>query len=335
MKAIVSRQVFQLAEGNLFQEINIDSPQLKEDEVLVKVHASGVNPVDTKIRQTPLNGNARILGFDAAGEIVEVGSQVTDFKVGDRVFYSGSNQQSGSNQTHQVVSAHYIAHAPESLSYEDAAALPLTSITAYETFFDIFRISTNPEENKGKTVLIINGAGGVGSIATQIAKAYGLKVVTTVGRTETKEWSLKQGADKVINHHNTLVSELEQFELPAPDYIFCTYDTDHYYEQMIELVKPRGHIATIVAFKEKQDLNLLKSKSITFSHEFMFSRALYQTEIDQYQYYLKDVAKKVDEGIYTSTRTQTLTPLSTETIYNAHQEMEKQQFIGKLVVKII
>ncbi|MCO4331159.1 zinc-binding alcohol dehydrogenase family protein [Staphylococcus hyicus] len=335
MKAIISKQPFQLIEGNLFEEVQIDAPTLAQNEVRVKVHAIGVNPVDTKIRQSPLQASYRILGYDAAGEVVEVGSQVNDFQIGDRVFYSGSNQRAGSNQTYQTIPTDFIAHMPEQLSYEDAAALPLTAITAYETLFDVFKISKNAQDNKNKTLLIINGAGGVGSIATQIAKAYGLTVVTTAGREETKAWSLEQGADVVLNHKYHLKSEWEQHQLDSPDFIFCTYDTDAYYEQMIDIVKPRGHIATIVAFQHKQDLNLLKQKSITLTHEFMFSRAIHHDDIGQYQTYLKDVADKIEKQHYFSTRTKTLQGLSVDTVYEAHQQMEQQQCIGKLVIKVI
>ncbi|UXU55593.1 zinc-binding alcohol dehydrogenase family protein [Staphylococcus agnetis] len=335
MKAIVSKQPFHLSDGNLFEEIELAPTALQPHEVRVKVHAIGVNPVDTKIRQSPMQTDFRILGYDAAGEIVEVGASVSDFKVGDAVFYSGSNQRPGSNQTYQTIHTDYIAHMPKQLSFEDAAALPLTAITAYETFFDVFKISKNAHENQNKTILIINGAGGVGSIATQIAKAYGLTVVTTAGRDETKAWSLQQGADAVLNHKMNLKSEWDKLKLPSPDYIFCTYDTDGYYTQMIDIVKPRGHIATIVAFNNHQDLNLLKQKSITFSHEFMFARAIHNFDVSHYQIYLKDVAQKIQTQQYHSTRTKTLEGLTTDTLFEAHQAMEQQQFIGKLVIKVI
>lgn len=145
------------------------------------------------MRQAPLNAEARVLGFDAAGVVEAVGDAVTDFKPGDRVYYSGSNQRDGSNQTYQLVNENYLAHMPKTLSFAEAAALPLTAITAYETLFDVFNISPNPQQNQGKTLFIINGAGGVGSIATQIAKTYGLTVVTTASRPETNAWSKRWG----------------------------------------------------------------------------------------------------------------------------------------------
>ncbi|MEZ2113821.1 zinc-binding dehydrogenase, partial [Staphylococcus aureus] len=193
------------------------------------------------------------------------------------VFYAGSPNRQGSNATYQLVSEAIVAKAPHNISANEAVSLPLTGITAYETFFDTFKISHNPSENVGKSVLIINGAGGVGSIATQIAKRYGLTVITTASRQETTEWCEKMGADIVLNHKEDLVRQFKEKEIPLVDYIFCTYNTDLYYNTMIELIKPLGHITTIVAFNEDQDLNALKLKSITFTHEFMFARPIHRT----------------------------------------------------------
>ena len=262
MKAIGADRVFTLDEGNLFYEYDRDIPEPQQHELLVQVKAISVNPVDTKLRQTTPSEIPRVLGFDAVGVVQAVGDEVTLFQEGDEVYYSGSPNYQGSNQTYQLVDERLAAHKPKNLSYNEAASLPLTGLTASETLFDVFQISSNPEENKGKTLLIINGAGGVGSIATQIAKAYGLRVITTASREETTHWNKDMGADIVLNHHNDLVDELKQHDINEVDYVFCTFNTDMYYETMIDLVKARGTIATIVAFQEKQDLNLLKSKSI-------------------------------------------------------------------------
>ncbi|ARJ50337.1 zinc-binding alcohol dehydrogenase family protein [Staphylococcus lutrae] len=334
MKTILARQPFQLSEGLLFEAVTREMPQPDAHELLVKVYASGVNPVDTKMRQAPLNQASRVLGFDAAGVVVAVGDQVSDFTPGDRVYYSGSNQRDGSNQTYQLVHEHYVAKMPDRLSFTEAAALPLTAITAYETLFDCFGIATTPSDNQGKTLLIINGAGGVGSIATQIAKAYGLTVITTASRPETRAWSEKMGADVVLNHRHSLIDQFETQSLARPDYIFCTYDTDGYYDTMIELVKPRGRIATIVAFQEKQDLNALKAKSITLTHEFMFARAMYGIDVHMYRHYLEDVTEKVESGQYQTTLNTVLKGLTPENIFRAHEMMEAQSHIGKLVIEV-
>ncbi len=337
MKAIVSNNQFSLDDGNQFSEIDIPQPEPGEGEILIKVETLSVNPVDTKLRQQPFSDEEkhRILGYDAVGTIEKIGNNVSTFKKGDRVFYSGAPSYAGANQQYQLMDVRLVAHAPQSLKPTEAAALPLTGLTAYETLFDTFNISENPQENRGKTLLIINGSGGVGSIATQIAKAYGLRVITTASRTETIEWSKQMGADLVLNHKNDLSDEFKKHDLADVDYIFCTFNTDAYYEKMIELVKPHGKITTIVAFQDKQDLNLLKSKSVTFTHEFMFTRPLHQTEdMQKHQTYLQDIAQKVDDGVYHTTLNQTLNGLTTETLFKAHEILESHKMIGKLVIQV-
>ena len=335
MKAIGADSVFTLDEGNLFYEYDRDIPEPQQHELLVQVNAISVNPVDTKLRQTTPSETPRVLGFDAVGVVQAVGDEVTLFQEGDEVYYSGSPNYQGSNQTYQLVDERLAAHKPKNLSYNEAASLPLTGLTASETLFDVFQISSNPEENKGKTLLIINGAGGVGSIATQIAKAYGLRVITTASREETTHWNKDMGADIVLNHHNDLVDELKQHDINEVDYVFCTFNTDMYYETMIDLVKARGTIATIVAFQEKQDLNLLKSKSITFTHEYMYARIVHQADdMVKHHEYLTDITKKIEQGIYQPTVTQVMHGLTSENIYRAHQILEDQRMIGKLVINL-
>lgn len=333
MKSIIAKHAFKLSDGNLFEKVTREKPIVNTHEVGIAVHASGVNPIDTKTRQTPLQTEARVLGYEGAGVVEAVGEDVTRFKVGDRVMFVGAPKWEGSNQTYQVLDEAYMTHLPEQLSFEEGASLPLTAFTAYETLFDVFGISENPEQNEGKTLLIINGAGGVGSIATQIAKAYGLQVITTASRDETITWSQKMGADIVLNHREDLVSQFDAQHLPQPDYIFCTYDTDMYYDVMIDLIKPRGHIMTLVTFKEKQDLNALKQKSVTLTHESMFTRLTYEIETQYYQKYLDDLASKIQDGTYQATLTEILEGLTTENVYRAHEKMEHQSHVGKLVIK--
>lgn len=335
MKAIGADKNFNLEEGNQFYEFEIERPQPKQYELLVRVEAISVNPVDTKIRQSPVEQAPRVLGFDAVGVVEAVGDEISHFKVGDEVFYSGSPAYQGSNQEYQLVDERIVAKKPQNISTTEAASLPLTGLTASETLFDVFKISHEPEDNQGKSILIINGAGGVGSIATQIAKHHGLHVVTTASREETYNWSKKMGADIVLNHKNDLVSEFEKYEISEVDYIFCTFDTDLYYEKMIELIKPRGVIATIVAFKEKQDLNLLKPKSITFTHEYMYSRPLHETEdMTVHRDYLTDITNKIEAGIYQSTLNVVVEGLTANSLFEAHQKLENHNMIGKLVIQL-
>lgn len=335
MKAIAADQPFDLKDGNQFYELEMEVPQPKGQEVLVKISAMSVNPVDGKTRQKPIDSGPRILGFDAVGVVEDIGSDVTLFKKGDRVYYSGSPDYQGSNAEYQIVDERLVALAPNNLSDEEAASLPLTSLTASETLFDVFNISKNSEENRGKTLFIINGAGGVGSITTQIAKQYGLKVITTASRQETIEWSKKMGADLVLNHHENLVEQLKSEHGELVDYVFCTFNTDLYYKVMIDLVKPRGHLATIVAMNHSQDLNVLKPKSISFTHEFMFTRPTFKTnDMIKHHEYLTDVTEKVENGDYQTTLTKVIPTLTPQTLYEAHQLLESNKMIGKLVIKI-
>ncbi|MBF7020506.1 zinc-binding alcohol dehydrogenase family protein [Staphylococcus sp. 18_1_E_LY] len=335
MKAIGADKGFQLDEGNLFYEFDRAKPTPQNQELLVKVNAISVNPVDTKIRQSPVEDGPRILGFDAVGTVEAVGDKVGSFKIGDEVYYSGSPSYQGSNEEYQLVDERVVALKPTNLSDVEAASIPLTALTASETLFDVFGISHQAEENEGKSILIINGAGGVGSIATQIAKHYGLKVITTASRPETIEWTQNMGADIVLNHRNDLSEEFEQHNIKDVDYIFCTFDTDLYFEKMIELVKTRGKIATIVAFKEKQDLNLLKSKSVTFTHEYMYSRLLHDAnDINKHHQYLTDVTEKLETGKYKPTVNKIIDGLSADSLYEAHKTLESHSMIGKLVIKL-
>ncbi|MBF7016498.1 zinc-binding alcohol dehydrogenase family protein [Staphylococcus durrellii] len=335
MKAIGADKGFQLDEGNLFYEFDRTKPTPQNQELLVKVNAISVNPVDTKLRQSPIEQGPRILGFDAVGTVEAIGNKVGSFKVGDKVYYSGSPNYQGSNEEYQLVDERLAALKPTNLTDVEAASIPLTSLTASETLFDVFGISHHPEKNEGKSILIINGAGGVGSIATQIAKYYGLKVITTASRPETIQWSDEMGADVVINHKNDLSKEFEQNSITSVDYIFCTFDTDLYFEKMIELVKPRGKIATIVEFNKKQDLNLLKSKSVTFTHEYMYSRPLCETEdLNIHHQYLTDITEKLETGKYKPTVNKVIQGLSADSLYEAHKILESHSMIGKLVINL-
>lgn len=335
MKTIGFEKPFKLEEGNLFKEYDLEIPKLKQHELLVKVQTISVNPVDTKQRMTEVASVPRVLGFDAVGRVESIGSDVSMFKQGDIVFYAGSPDQHGSNAEYQIIDERLVAKAPQNVTAEDAASLPLTGITASETLFDVFGISQNPEDNNGQTLLIINGAGGVGSIATQIAKAYGLQVITTASRDETVEWTKNMGADVVLNHKEDLKEQLDKYDIEAVDYVFCTFNTDMYYDTMIDIVKPLGHIATIVAFQEKQDLNALKPKSLKFTHEFMFARPLNHTQdMIKHHNYLQDIAEKVEQGVYQTTATRTIDGLTAEHLYKAHQILESNTMIGKLVINV-
>ena len=238
----------------------------------------------------------RILGWDAAGEVVAVGSTVKYFAVGDSVYYAGDITRAGSNSEFQQVDERIVGKKPTLLSFAEAAALPLTAITAWEALFDRLNISSKGDD-AGKSILIVGGAGGVGSIAIQLAsKIAKLNVIATASRGNTRDWCLKLGAKHTINHRQPLNEELVELKIPQVDYILCLNNTEQHWSAMAEAIKPQGKICSIVE-ASNVDLSLLKSKSVTFVWEFMFTRSMYKTDdmIEQ-QRLLNTVSSLVDSG---------------------------------------
>ncbi len=336
MKAIGFKTSLPISDPNSFVEFEIEKPSPKGNELLVKIKAIAVNPVDFKIRQNSAKDTIleqpKIIGWDATGVAEAVGKNVTLFKIGDEVYYAGDITKQGCNAEFQVVDERIVGKKPKSLSDEAAAAVPLTALTAWEILFDRIRISA--EKDKGKTLLIIGGAGGVGSIAIQLAKKIAnLKVIATASRPETIEWCKKMGADVVVNHKN-LLEEVRATGFQFVDFIVDFVDTNSYWDVMAELIKPQGHIASITGSATPIALNKLKTKSASFSWEFMYTRSTFQTEdmIEQH-HILNKVADLFDEGILLNTLTQTLHGLSAESLKQAHQQLESGTTIGKLAIK--
>jgi zinc-binding alcohol dehydrogenase family protein len=302
----------------------------------VRVEAVSVNPVDTKIRRSQTaehqEGALRVLGWDVAGVVESVGSDVSLFQAGDEVYYSGSLIRPGANSEYHLVDERLVAKKPASLTMAQAAALPLTAITAYEALFDRLEISQQGE-SEGKAILIIGGAGGVGSLAIQLAQIAKLHVITTASRSESQAWCEKMGADVVINHAHSIPVQLQQLGRPTVDYILNTSQTDQHWQAMCEAIKPQGRICGIVETAESVDLNALKRKSATFVWEFMFTRSMYQTEdmIEQHQL-LTRIAEWVDRQKIQSTLTETLSPINAANLRTAHAKIEAGHMIGKLVL---
>ncbi|MGK9044580.1 zinc-binding alcohol dehydrogenase family protein [Mammaliicoccus vitulinus] len=333
MKAIGFKKSFDLKETNEFEELDLPIPEPSRRDILVNVKAASINPVDTKLRTTN-EGEFKVLGYDAVGVVEAVGDEVELFHVGDEVYYSGSNMRQGSNAEYQLVDERLVGIKPEYLSYAETAALPLTALTAFEALIEGLSISTNPEDNKGKKLLIINGAGGVGSIATQIAKNLGLTVITTASRKETKRWSEEMGADIVLNHKHHLLDELKAHKINEVDYIFNTHSSDAYFNVMAEMIKPRGRIVALVNFMDKVNLNLLKDKSVTFSFEFMFTRPKYETDdMQAHHEYLRKLTYLLDSDTIKTTLHTKLKGLSVESVTEAHRLIEEGKTIGKIVIE--
>ncbi len=306
-------------------------------DLLIKINAIAVNPVDTKVKAA-IKGNlssAKVIGWDATGTVVAVGDRVTIFQLNDKVFYAGDITRSGCYASHQLVDERIVGHAPKTLSAAEAAVMPLTSITAWESLFSRLRISK--KNDTGKNILIIGGAGGVGSIAIQLAKKVaGLNVITTASRSESEQWCYRMGADHVINHHSEMILQYRTLGLADPDYIFCTINTDHHFAAMAELIAPQGMICSIDGTQEKHNLDILKSKSVGFVWEFMFTRSMFKTaDMIEQHHLLNRIAQLLDDGEIISTLAKTIGPLNVENIEFAHKQLLSGSTIGKLALSSI
>ena len=333
MKAIGLYKAAPVETDGLFSEIDMEVPKAEGRDILVRVKGVAVNPVDFKVRRGKADdGNFKILGWDAAGVVEAVGADVTLFRPGDEVWYAGDVTRSGSNTQFQLVDERIVAPKPKSLGFADAAALPLTAITAWEALFDRMMIDRNAKDaNAGKTLLVIGGAGGVGSIAIQLGKLAGLTVIATASRPETIDWVKDLGADQVINHRNPLNDELKAIGITHVDYILCTSETDQYFDVMAEIITPQGRIATITEAKENHNVDLLKAKSASFSYEFMFTRSMFQTPdmIEQHKL-LSIVADLIDAGTLKNTANESFGALTPESLRKAHALLESGKAIGKI-----
>lgn len=320
-----------------FVQFEQETPSPTGRDLLVSVRAISVNPVDTKVRKNTSDPQTPplILGWDAAGKVISVGPEAELFKPGDNVFYAGSIDRSGSNSEFQLVDERIVGNMPTTLTFEEAAALPLTSITAWEALFDRFQISKNPNNKPTKTILILGGAGGVGSIAIQLAnKVAGLKIIATASRPETEKWCRDLGAHHVINHHKNIPIQLKEIGFETIDYALIFNDTDKNYPAVAEVIAPQGKICSIVENQSTLDMGLLKSKSASFHWEFMFTRPMFQTvDMIEQHHLLNEVARLIDTGIIKTTVNQIMSPINVENLRKAHDALEKGSAIGKIVLK--
>lgn len=336
MKAIGFKTSLPIENSESFIEFEAVKPIPGPHDLLVKIDAISVNPVDFKIRQNSAKDTVletpKIIGWDAVGIVQSVGQDVTLFEVGDPVYYAGDITKQGSNAEYQIIDERIVGRKPKALSIEEAAVIPLTALTAWEILFDRIRISA--DKDKGKSILIIGGAGGVGSIAIQLAKKIaGLTVIATASRPETIAWCKQQGADFVVDHKD-LVSSVREAGFEYVDFILDFVDTNAYWDTMVELIKPQGHIASITGSSDPVALTKLKSKSVSFSWELMYTRSMYQTEdmIEQHNI-LNIVADLLDDGILKTTLKTTLNGLTAENLKKAHELLESGKTIGKIAIK--
>lgn len=327
MKAIGSFAGSSLDDPKALQDIVIDIPQLRPHDILVRVEAVSVNPVDIKRRRSlEASDTPTVLGFDAAGVVEAVGPEATTYAVGDEVFYAGDISRPGSNAQFQAVDERIVGRAPKSLSFKDSAALPLTAITAWETLFERFRLT---RESTGD-LLVLGAAGGVGSIMIQLAKALtNVRVIATASRDESRDWAQQMGADAVINHHDLRAQALEV----SPNgigYLFSPHSAGNI-ETYAEIVRPFGEI-TAIDEPEGLELVTLKQKSIAWHWELMFTRSLYGYDMEYQQKLLNTVAELVDAGTLRSTVTSAIDEFSAAGIREAHRQVESGRMIGKVVI---
>lgn len=338
MQAVALTRKLPLDHPDCFELVTLPDPVPGPRDLLVRVKAIAVNPVDYKQRQARKEEDStpRILGWDAAGVVEATGSEVTLFRPGDEVYYAGDVTRPGSNAELQLVDERIVARKPESLGFAEAAALPLTAITAWECLFD--RLGFTPGDlvgTKAKSLLILSGAGGVGSIAIQLAAVLtGFTVIATASRPESVEWCRKMGAHHVIDHSGDWPAELAKIGYPTVDAIACFSDTTGHWAAMSRTIVPQGKITAIVESPVNPDIGLLKSKSVTFAWEFMFTRPMFGTpDMIQQHELLKEVAALVDAGRLVTTMTRHGGMLSPATLAAAHREQEAGRMIGKQVLE--
>ena len=337
MKAIGFKKHLKIDDPESLIDFEMKKPTAKGHDLLVKVNAVSVNPVDIGVRKGghSVLKTPKVIGWDACGVVEEVGSKVSLFKPGDRVFYAGSFIRSGSDGEYQLVDERIVGHAPETLKDNEAAAMPLTSLTAYEALFEQMDLTWNQENknNQHKTILIINGAGGVGSVATQLAHLAGLTVIATASRPDSIKWTQDHGADYVVNHREDLVKQVRKLGFKYVDYILELKDLDGHWKEMCELIKPEGHIVSITENHRPINLRLLTKKKAHFSWEWMYTKSYYQTDDMITQHDILDkIAQMLDSGNLRCTMTKSLIPLNATNLRKAHKLVESGHMSGKVVV---
>ena len=315
-------------------DIDLPRPSASGRDILVQVESIAMNPVDYKVR--PNDGDdPKIVGFDAAGTVVETGEDVTLFEVGDLVYYAGDVTRPGTNAELQLVDERIVAKQPVSLDAPASASLPLTSLTAWESLFDRLEINPGtPEENRGGSILIIGGAGGVGSIAIQLAKLAGLTVIATASRMESADWCRKLGAEHIINHHDKMPSQLKNLGLDTVNYIANFNDIERVWDDMAEMIAPQGSLVLITGHEQQLDLGgTFKLKSARICWEFMFTRSMFQTDDMIAQHHiLRRIAEWVDAGKIIATANHSLGSINAGNILAGHRQLESGSTIGKIVL---
>lgn len=334
MRAVEYARSRPIEDAAALEDIELPDPTIEDlgpHDLLVEVAAVSVNPVDTKVRQRaePEAGH-KVLGWDASGTVRAAGAQVSLFAPGDAVFYAGALGRPGTNSALHVVDERIVGRKPRTLDHAQAAALPLTSITAWELLFDGMRV---PEGGgAGEALLVLGAAGGVGSILIQIAKTLTeLTVIATASRDDTRAWVRKMGADHVIDHHDDMAAQLADLGI-VPRYVASLSGTDRNYAAILDLIAPRGTIA-LIDDPETLDALKLKPKALTLHFEFMFTRSAHETaDMIEQHHLLNRIADLVDEGRIVTTANRHMEPIRAATLRDAHALQESGKAVGKTVL---
>lgn len=335
MKAIGYQNPGSIDRDDALVDIELDKPVAKGRDLLVAVEAISVNPVDTKVRHSaaPEAGQWKVLGWDVAGRVVEVGEQVSRFKPGDEVFYAGSIVRPGANSEFHLVDERIVGHKPKRLSNAEAAALPLTAITAWEMLFHRLDIN-KPVPGAANAMLIIGGAGGVGSIAIQLVRALtNVMVIATASRPETREWVEELGAHHVIDHSKPMADQIAALGIGAPAFVFSTTQTDRHFDDIVALIAPQGRFG-LIDDPPSLDVMKFKRKAVSTHWELMFTRAIFETpDMGEQGKLLDAVAALVEDGDITTTVTEILEPINAANLKLAHARIESGKTKGKIVLE--
>ncbi|MFG0721818.1 zinc-binding alcohol dehydrogenase family protein [Pseudomonas sp. GLN_6] len=336
MKAVAYYHSLPADHADALLDVELPTPTPGPRDLLVEVKAISVNPVDTKIRRNvaPTDGAAKVLGWDASGIVKAVGSEVSLFQPGDRVYYAGAINRAGANSELHVVDERIVGHMPNSLPFAEAAALPLTAITAWELLFERLQI-TQGNADQGQSLLIVGAAGGVGSVLVQLARQLtGLTVIGTASRPETQAWVRELGAHHVIDHRQPLSEELKRIGIDQVTHVASLTQTDQHFAQLVEALAPQGRLALIDDPEQPLDIMQLKRKSLSLHWELMFTRSLFETADMIEQHRLLDrVAELVDAGTLRTTLGEHFGSINAANLRRAHALLESGTAKGKIVLE--
>ncbi|WP_420223367.1 zinc-binding alcohol dehydrogenase family protein [Pigmentiphaga litoralis] len=335
MKAVGYHTPLPINDPAALQDLQLPKPQATGRDLLVAVQAISVNPVDTKVRKsaTPPEGEAKVLGWDAVGIVEAVGPDVTLFKAGDAVYYAGSIARPGANAEFHLVDERIVGRKPSTLSNAEAAALPLTAITAWELLFDRLGAVVGKKRDAGH-LLIIGGAGGVGSILIQLARRLtGLTVIATASRPETREWCLSLGAHHVIDHSKPFLPQLQALNIENVEKIASLTNTSDHFDSIVEVVAPQGKLL-LIDDPKTLDIMPLKRKAVSVHWELMFTRSLFQTpDMIEQHHLLNEVADLIDAGILRTTLGEQFGTINAQNLKHAHALIESGKAKGKVVLE--